>query len=125
MRDSPDDGRPLPQRNQFALERYSGAFEPRSDLSYRLIDGIHLAECDAQLSTFSGSILRNCSFVHVDFSRSDLDGTRIENCEFRNCDLTRIDLRSSTISHSAFLDCSLESADLLDSTFIDVVFNEV
>lgn len=126
MRDSSGDDRLIPLRVQaFALEPYAGELGPRSDLSYRIIEGIHLAERNAHLSTFSGSIFRNCSFVNVDFSRSDLDGTRIEHCSFRNCNLARIDLRSSTISHSTFLGCSLESADLLDSTFIDVAFNEV
>jgi uncharacterized protein YjbI with pentapeptide repeats len=123
MQDSPGDGRPLPQRVQpFALERYAGAFEPRSDLSYRLIERMDVAGRSVNSSGFSGSILRNCSFVDVDFSRSDLDGMRIENCRFRNCDLSRIDLRSSTISNSEFRDCSLEGADLLDSTFIEVSF---
>jgi uncharacterized protein YjbI with pentapeptide repeats len=125
MQDSLGDGRPLPQRGQgFALERYAGAFEPRSDLSYRLIERMDVAGCSVNLSGFSGSILRDCSFVDVDFSRSDLDGTRIENCHFRNCDLSRIDLRSSTVSNSEFLDCSLEGADLLDSTFINVLFRK-
>jgi hypothetical protein len=126
MHDRDGEVRPLPQPVQsFSLEHYAGAFEPRSDLRFRLIDGLTVHDRSVLASAFSGTVLRDCRFVNVEFARSDLDGMRIERCHFAGCDLSRIDLRSSIVSNSEFTDSSLESADLLDTAFIETTFRNV
>jgi uncharacterized protein YjbI with pentapeptide repeats len=92
-------------------------FSPRSDLTYRLIEGVHLSGRSVHFSLFTGSILRNCVFDTVEFTRCDLDGMRVENCRFEKCSFAGAELRSTTFTNCHISDTSFESAHILDCTF--------
>lgn len=95
---------------------------PRSDLTYRLIEGITVADRSAHFSLFTGSILRDCVFLSVDFTRCDLDGMRAENCRFEKCTFEGAELRSTTFAHCRFSETSFETTHILDCTFFRSVF---
>jgi uncharacterized protein YjbI with pentapeptide repeats len=97
-------------------------FAPRSDLTYRLIEGLTVTDRSVHFSLFSGSIFRNCTFLSIDFTRCDLDGMRVENCRFERCSFEGAELRSSTFAHCRFLETNLETVHILDCTFFRNAF---
>ena len=95
----------------------TNAFGPRSDLTYRTLDGLKVDNQSLRQSLLTGTILRSAAFTKVDLSRCDLDGMRIEGSTFIDCDFTNIDMRSSVVSRSRFENCSFSSSYLNDSRF--------
>jgi len=86
---------------------------PRSDITYRKIESLVVSDIDINHSLLTGSIIRDCVFNKVIFSRSDLDGLRAERSTFAECDFTSCDFRASIFTRCQFQAC------VLDSTFID------
>jgi len=94
-------------------EELARHFRPRSDLTYRKIEGVRVSGADLYLSLLTGSLIRDSVFEGVKFTRSDLDGVRLEKSTFSDCDFTGCDIRSSV-----FIDCVFERCDL-HGTYID------
>jgi uncharacterized protein YjbI with pentapeptide repeats len=97
-------------------------YGPRADLTYRLIENLVLNDISLHRSLFTGSLLRNCAFTNVDFSRCDLDGIKVENCTFANCDLDGAELRSSSFSSCIFEATQLVNTHILDCSFLGCQF---
>jgi len=97
--------------------RFHGSLEPRSDLTYRLIENLIVNGANAHQSLLTGSLLRQCTFTSVDFSRCDLDGVRIEHCEFVGCNFNNVDVRSSTMSVTGFRGCNFDNSLHTDCTY--------
>lgn len=115
------------------------SFESHADLTYRTLTGHSVDDVSLRQSLFTGSLLRECRFTRVEFSRSDLDGVRMEGCAFIDCDFATCDIRSAQfvrcefertnldgtlISNSFFdgcriADCSLSDAVQTNNTFLD------
>lgn len=91
----------------------SRCFVPRSDLTYRKLEGLTVVEADLYQSLFTGSLIRDCIFNRVRFNRSDLDGLRVEGSTFIECDFTTCDIRSSLFSRCKFEQC------ILNDSFVD------
>jgi hypothetical protein len=99
-------------------------FSPRSDLTYRLIDGLIIADRSVHFSLFTGSIVRNCVFQSIDFTRCDLDGMRMESCQFERCTFEGAELRSTTFTNCQFFKSSFETVHILDCTFYRSAFTD-
>lgn len=97
---------------------------PRSDLTYKTIEGLNLAHSSIHRSLLTGSILRSCTFTSVDFSRCDMDGMLVEGCVFIDCEISSTDIRSSSFSDTTFKNCDLSTAYIHDSSFSNVRFDE-
>jgi len=99
-------------------------FKPRSDQTYKRLEGLRVRRASVYQSLFTGSLMRDCVWTGVKFSRSDLDGIRVENSVFDNCDFSRCDIRSSHFSKSTFKSCQLEDALIDDCEFTDCAFRQ-
>lgn len=96
------------------LKRY---FVPRSDLTYRKLDSLTISDIDIRQSLFTGSLIRDCVFTRVKFSRSDLDGLRIEHSTFIECDLSACDYRSNVFARCRFQKCDFNTSFIDDCEF--------
>ena len=97
-------------------------FSPRSDLTYRKLEDLVITGADIYQSLLTGSLIRNCIFTKVIFSRSDLDGLRIEGSTFRECDFSNCDIRSSVFAHCEFQQCTFGMALIDDCEFKECEF---
>ena len=88
-------------------------FSQRSDFTYRRLERLNVSDTDVFRSLFTGSLIRECVFTRVIFTRSDLDGLRAERSTFIECNFTSCDLRSSIFTRCIFQACKF------NSTFID------
>lgn len=93
------------------------AIGPSTDLSYRTIEGLELADRSLKQSLLTGSVMRRCTLVKVDLSRCDLDGMRIENCRFVDCKFGNADIRSASVSRTVFERCAFDNAGIADVSF--------
>jgi len=98
-------------------------FEPRSDLTYRLIEGAKISNVSVHRSLLTGSILRGCTFTSVDFTRCDMDGMLIEDCTFIDCDISFADVRSCAFSRCVLRRCQFVNAFVSDCSFASTRFD--
>jgi uncharacterized protein YjbI with pentapeptide repeats len=104
-------------------EELRALFCPRSDLTFRLIEGLTLSDLAVVHSLFSGSILRRCSFSRMDFSRCDFDGVRFEHCSFVDCNFSPSENRATEAYHTSFTRCNFDSSVLEDYVFVAVTLS--
>lgn len=102
----------------------SSALKPRSDLTYKTLDGLRVQKLDLHQSLFTGSLVRHSQWSGVKFRRSDLDGVRMEHCTFERCDFDICDIRSSHFVACHFVSCSLEDAFIDDCEFSQCRFSK-
>jgi hypothetical protein len=114
-----DNERDLPVPASALDPTATNAFGPRSDLTYRTLDGLKVDDQSLRQSLLTGTVLRGAAFTKVDLSRCDLDGMRIESSTFIDCDFTNIDMRSTVVSRSQFKNCIFSSSYLVDSRFFE------
>ncbi len=94
-------------------------FEPRQDLTLRLLDGGNYRDSDCTQSLFIDSLLRGGDYESMTFSRSDFQGARIEKCDFRECAFRHCDFRSAVFSRCRLVRCDLTQAFLSDCEFFE------
>lgn len=102
-------------------EELARCFSRRSDLTYRKMTGVEVSGADIYQSLLTGSLIRDCVFTRVVFSRSDLDGVRAERTVFVECDFSHCDIRSSIFSRCEFKSCIFDSALVDDTEFAECV----
>lgn len=107
-----------------AVEQSSKYFLPRSDLTYRTINGVAIADADIHQSLLTGALLRDLSWCRVVLRRSDLDGLRAERSRFDSCDFSTCDIRSSHFVGCQFLRCNFQNAFIDDCEFQDCNFTD-
>lgn len=110
----------IPSRS--SLVETDSAFAVRSDLTYKIMDGIALTGIDVRQSLLTGSLMRNLKIGDSSFERCDFEGTRIESCEFKNTSFASADVRSSEFSRTTFTGCVFDDAFIKNCTFSDCTF---
>jgi uncharacterized protein YjbI with pentapeptide repeats len=123
------DSLPMALTGRISSEELKQYLVPRSDLTYRKLDSLTISDMDIHQSLFTGSLIRDCVFTRVTFSRSDFDGLRIEGSTFIECDLSSCDYRSNVFARCRFQkcdfntsfidDCEFQECELIDCNFAD------
>lgn len=96
--------------------------QPHSDLTFATFDKLKVEAADVRQSLFTGSLIRDSSWMSVIFSRSDIDGARIEKSSFKSCEFANCDLRSSFFVATTFVSCNFNDAFIHDCTFEKCIF---
>jgi len=99
-------------------------FKSHSDLTYRRLEHLTVADASVFQSLLTGSLIRDCDFADVNFSRSDLDGLRAEGTRFTRCDFTHCDIRSSFFSRCTFDACVFDSSLIEDCELRETEFGD-
>jgi uncharacterized protein YjbI with pentapeptide repeats len=90
---------------------------PKSDLTFKLIEGGSFRGIAAPQSMFDGSLLRDCEFEDVDLSRCDFEGVNFQNCVFAKTSFENSNIRSSWLTNCQFQQCDFADAYIEDCTF--------
>jgi uncharacterized protein YjbI with pentapeptide repeats len=93
------------------------ALSPKADLTYKLVEKRRFHGDNAAQSLFNGSLLRDCEFESVDFSRCDFEGVNFQNCRFSQTNFDNVDIRSSWFTKCRFEGCSFDDAYIEDCAF--------
>lgn len=115
--DSGGEGLPMVITGQTSAEKLMQYFSPHSDLTYRRLDGLAIADADVYQSLLTGALIRGSVFTRVKFARSDLDGLRAEGSTFIDCDFSACDIRSSVFTHCKFHSCDFSTSFIDDCEF--------
>ncbi len=95
--------------------------QPRSDLTFKVFDGLAVDGTNVHQSLLNGCLFRDCTFRKVSFSRCDLEQVQFQSCSFTEVDFTNIELTSAQIALTRFEKCNFESALLSDCHWSDCV----
>lgn len=111
--------RPIPKRITAELDKQQLAelLKPRSDLTYRVIQGVNIDDISIHQSLLTGAMIRDAHFRGTDFSRCDLDGVRTEKVIFEACNFANCDIRCSLFGKADFRSCSFDKAFIDDCYF--------
>lgn len=98
------------------------AFQPHSDLTFKVVDNLTLDNANAHQSLLNGSLFRNCKFRGVRFSRCDLEQVQVQNCSFTDTSFENVELTSAQIARSQFGGCNFDSALISDCVWSHCTF---
>jgi fluoroquinolone resistance protein len=116
--------KPIAASNSVQQADLAKVLTQRSDLTYRMFDGLIIVDADVYQSLFTGSIIRECEWRNIRFTRADLDGIRAENTMFEDCDFSICDFRSSQFSGCTFNRCRMNDSFVKDSNFSRCLFSD-
>lgn len=87
---------------------------PRSDLTFKVFDGLRIEGVNVHQSLLNGCLIRNCTFRKVRFSRCDLEQVQFQNCRFIGVNFCNVELTSTQIDQCNFDTCNFQSALISD-----------
>ena len=111
-------------RGQGHADKVINFLKPKIDLTYRILEEFTLIGQNITQSLVNGTILRNCRFIDINFSRCDFDGAIFDNCTFTKCKFNDAQFIGAAVSACEFNDCLFIGLHVVDCSFDSVKFTQ-